>query len=147
MSTEITSKYRNPKVVFWVFGVLIAMNLGTLLFGKGPLPGKIMSLVIAVLLVLIIYIARHWQKVNRIVIDRAKRTIRWGKFFSKGDRVYSFNEFQTCKTSFERNKNGRAKVLRLMKNGYSVKKISGFTYANIDEMEQVIGEMMAKGRS
>jgi hypothetical protein len=120
------------------------MNIGSLVFGKAAQLDLVVKLISILIYLALIVALILWRRANRIVIDKDSRTMGFRKFLSQEPCSLSFNELSGFVTTIQRNKAGKAKVIYLMKNGRRVRKLSGFSYANMDELEQAIGELIPR---
>jgi hypothetical protein len=70
----------------------------------------------------------------RIVIDPDARTILFKNLLTQSNKRYDFDEFDSYLDTFSVSKSGAFKVVYLIKDQKAEKVITGFYFANIDEL-------------
>ena len=148
----VKSKFSNYAILGNLFGIsilsisciflsLFEKEQGRIILRETPLP-KLMLFLIGYcifLLLLVIFVAL--KKFITISIDSENKTIKFKNAITRYTREYNFEYYDGYLDSFTTTSKTNYKVLFLIKNKKSIKKIEGYYYKNIDEMQKALSSM------
>jgi hypothetical protein len=129
-------------IVFLIYALASVVFFGGHVFKRGTLPpfGAIIFILFFVLMLLII--VRAWTNYFIIIkIDTITKTISFKNIFTRQTFHYNFHDVDGYLDIFASTKNGNYKVLYLVRDKKAVQTITGYYYANIDEMQGALSSM------
>lgn len=128
--------------VFFIYALASVVFFGGHVFKRGTLPpfGAVVFILFCVLMLLVI--VRAWIKYFFIIkIDAITETISFKNIFTQHIFHYNFHDFDGYLDIFATTKNGNYKVLYLVRDKKALQTITGYYYANMDEMQEALSSM------
>ena len=155
----ITSKFK-PSAIFslifcgFLFLLLLLMiGLSGELIARGnagltrksiPLAQTVLFMVIFGFLAWVILLTLY-KYAFRVIIDPDAKTILFKNLLTQGSKRYDFNDFDSYMDTFAVSKSGAYKVVYLIKDQKAEKIITGFYFANIDELQAALSPIKYLG--
>ena len=120
---------------------LFENDQGNLTLRENPLTGLMLYMLYycTFLLAVIIYIAV--KKFVVVTVDNENKTIQFKNVITRYTKEYDFNYFDGYLDSFTTTSSNNYKVIFFVKNKRKFKRIDGYYYKNIDEIQTALSSM------
>ncbi len=134
-------------ICFAAYVLISVVFLDGHIIPRGTIPPVGAIIFITLLILLLIVIIRSWTlNAFKIKIDTIKKTIHLKNVITQQVRSYNLEDFDGYLDCYAVTyKGGRYKFLYLVKNKKADKIITGFYYANIDELQEGISSIKYLG--
>ena len=95
---------------------------------------------------ILIFGSQLWRDAKIILINTLDNTICFTNLFTRQRTINSFVYFDGYIDMYQSAKGGTYRVIYLVKDRKYIKKISGFYYSNLDELESYLAPLKYMGR-
>jgi len=133
---------------FWAMSV--ATLFGPILFFSGFLDSRTpeQSTVCFVLgpVFMFLFGSQLWRDAKILSIDTLSHTISFTNLFTRHHSKYSITNFDGFVDMYQPTHGGSCRVLYLVKGKKFVKKISGYYYSNLDELQNALAPLKYMGQ-
>jgi len=146
------SKFSNYAIISNTMGIsiisiscivlfLFENDHGKVVLRESPLTGVMLYLVCYCVFLLALLVYYTLRKFIIISIDNENKTIQFKNPITRYTKEYDLDYYDGYLDSFTTTSNTNYKVLFLIKNKKSIKRIEGYYYKNIDEMQTALSSL------